>query len=132
MTATGPSLLVQLRTQRRLTQAQLAERAGASRSMIAQLEMGERQPSRKLLIRLCGALDLSAENEDQLYVAYGFTPSPGTLEQLTAHLRANKSLPPEQAERLTRLFQLAYERSLEERLPESRGNGNGRTPGEDD
>ena len=123
MTETGPSLLARLRARRGLTQAQLAERADASRSMIAQLEMGERQPSRKLLIRLCEALTLSDEDEDQLYVAYGFTPSPGTLEQLSAHLRANKSLPPDQAERLAKLFQLAYERVLQEHPTDSQGAG---------
>jgi hypothetical protein len=79
--------------------------------MIAQLEMGERQPSRKLLAKVSEALDLSTEDEEELFVAYGFTPATATLEQLSVYLRSHKTLPPDHAERLARLFELASERA---------------------
>ncbi len=49
-------MLKKIRNQRKLTQANLAERAGVSRVTIAYLESGKRQPSMDLLQRLAKAL----------------------------------------------------------------------------
>ena len=111
----GAALLTVLRQRARLTQGEFAQRADVSRSMIAQLEMGERRPSRKLLARLAEAIPLSSEDEDRLYVAYGFTPSGETPEQIAAFLRADKHLAPEQAEQIASLVRRAYEQALRER-----------------
>ena len=91
--------------------------------MVAQLEMGERRPSRKLLERLTEALELSGEDLDRLLVAYGFTPGGDTPEQIAAFLRADKHLSPEQAERLAKLVRRAYEQALREQGSERRARG---------
>jgi transcriptional regulator with XRE-family HTH domain len=96
-----------------LTQSELAQRADSSRSMIAQVEMGERRPSRKLLARLARALELDAQTEDRLHVAFGYTPGGDTPEQIAAFLRADKRLSPDQAERLAALVRQAYFREVE-------------------
>jgi len=119
----GAALLAALRQRARRTQGELAERAQVSRSMVAQLEMGERRPSRKLLERLTEALELSGEDLDRLLVAYGFTPGGDTPEQIAAFLRADKHLSPEQAERLAKLVRRAYEQALREQGSERRARG---------
>src|SRR5437867_4415297 len=92
----GAALLLTLRQQTRLTQGELADLAGISRSMVAQLEIGERRPSRKLLARLAEAMSLPNEELDRMLVAYGFTPGGETPDQIAAVLRADKHLTPEQ------------------------------------
>ena len=119
-TQNGAFLFATLRQQAGLSQGELAQRAGVSRSMIAQLEMGERRPSRKLLMRLTQALQLSTEAGDRLHVAYGFTPAGETPEQIAAFLRADKQLAPDQAERIADLVRHAYDRALRERPAEYR------------
>ena len=109
----GPALLAVLRGRAGLSQTQLAERAEASRSMLAQVELGERRPSRKLLARVSRALGLAREDEDHLVVAFGFTAARGAPDQIAAFLRADKRLQPEQAERLAELIRRAYQRELE-------------------
>lgn len=109
----GTALLARLRLQAGLTQHELAQRAGISRSMIAQIEMGERRPSRKMLARLAEALLLDTDKEHQLYVAFGYTPDADAPEQIAAFLRADKHLSLEQAERLSDLLRKAYLRELE-------------------
>lgn len=114
--ANGAALLVSLRQQASFTQGELAQRAGVSRSMVAQVEAGERRPSRKLLARLSEAMQLAAEAEDQLRVAFGFTPAGDTPEQIAAFLRADKHLDSDQAERIADLVRLAYEQALRGRM----------------
>ena len=111
-TSAGSGMLAEIRQATGLTQAELAKRAAVSRSMVAQLEIGERRPSRKLLSRLCQAMGVSSEAEDRLYLAYGFTPAGETPEQIAAFLRADKNLSPEQAERLADLIRTAYWQAL--------------------
>lgn len=110
----GPALLVDLRSHAGLSQAQLAERAAASRSMIAQVETGERRPSRKLLTRISRALELEAEEEDGLILAFGFTTARSTPDQIAAFLRADKHLRPDQAVRLADIVRRAYDRELKQ------------------
>jgi len=53
--------LVSARKRLSLTQEQLSERSGVSRTMIAHIEREVRNPSLQTLARLAGALDLSIE-----------------------------------------------------------------------
>ncbi len=110
----GGQLLTALRQKVGLTQIELAKRAGVSRSMIAQLESGERRPSQKLVRVLCAAIQVTAEEERQLLLAYEITPSGQTPEQITAFLRADKNLTDEQAESIASLVREAYEKALKE------------------
>ena len=110
----GGKYLASLRQAAELTQSELAERASISRSMIAQLESGERRPSRKMLYTLCRALNMTKEHEQQLLAAYEFLPSGQTPEQIAALLRADKNLTPEQVEQITALVREAYEKALSE------------------
>lgn len=105
----GGKLLAELRRRYDLTQAELAKRAAISRSMVAQLEIGERWPSQKLIRTLCRAMNASADDERQLLLAYEFRPTGETPEQIAAFLRADKNLTPEQAERIAGLVREAYE-----------------------
>lgn len=105
----GAKLLAKLRIDARLTQAELAKQAKVSRSMIAQLEIGERRPSRKLIHSLCRAMHISEKDEQQLLLAYEFSPSGQTTEQIAAFLRADKNLTPEQKEALTKIIREKYE-----------------------
>jgi transcriptional regulator with XRE-family HTH domain len=108
----GGKLLAELRRRYDLTQTELAKRAAISRSMVAQLEIGERRPSQKLLRTLCGAMHASADDERQLLLAYEFRPTGETPEQIAAFLRADKNLKPEQAERIAELVRKAYKNAV--------------------
>ncbi|SRR6266487_2853175 len=112
----GGKLLASLRQRVQMTQAELARRAEVSRSMVAQLESGERRPSQKLVRTLCRVMDVSIEEERQLLLAYEITPSGHTPEQIAAFLRADKNLTQDQAERIAALVREAYDKALSERL----------------
>jgi DNA-binding XRE family transcriptional regulator len=53
--------LRRLREQQKLTQVELAERAGIGQAMVSLLEQGDRQPSWPTICRLANALDISVE-----------------------------------------------------------------------
>jgi transcriptional regulator with XRE-family HTH domain len=108
----GGKLLAELRRRYDLTQSELAKRAAVSRSMVAQLEIGERRPSQKLIRTLCRAMNAAADDERQLMLAYEFRPTGETPEQITAFLRADKNLTPDQAERIAALVRKAYENAV--------------------
>lgn len=110
----GGRLLASLRQNANMTQAELAKRAEVSRSMIAQLESGERRPSQKLVRTLCRVMNVSIEDERQLLLAYEITPSGHAPEQIAAFLRADKNLTYEQAERIASLVREAYEKAVQE------------------
>ena len=101
--------MAELRRRYGLTQAELAKRAAVSRSMVAQLEIGERWPSQKLVRTMCRAMNAAADDERQLMLAYEFRPTGETPEQIATFLRADKNLTPEQAERIAGLVREAYE-----------------------
>ena len=111
----GGKLLAELRRHYGLTQAELAKRAAVSRSMVAQLEIGERWPSQKLVRTMCRAMNAAADDERQLMLAYEFRPTGETPEQITAFLRADKNLTPDQAERIAALVRKAYENAVANR-----------------
>lgn len=106
----GGRLLAKLRQDKGLTQTELAKRAGVSRSMVAQLEIGERSPSRKLISGLIKAMNGSGEDERQVLLAYEFKPSGQTPEQIAAFLRADKNLSAGDAERIAQIVREAYEK----------------------
>ena len=108
----GGKLLAELRRRYDLTQSELAKRAAVSRSMVAQLEIGERRPSQKLIRTLCRAMNAAADDERQLMLAYEFRPTGETPEQITAFLRADKNLTSDQAERIAALVRKAYENAV--------------------
>src|SRR6266567_7101280 len=110
----GGKLLASLRQKANMTQAELAKRAEVSRSMIAQLESGERRPSQKLVRTLCRAMNVSLEDERQVLLAYEIAPSGHTPEQIAAFLRADKNLTDDQAARIAALVREAYEKALQE------------------
>ncbi|GLV54334.1 hypothetical protein KDH_11820 [Dictyobacter sp. S3.2.2.5] len=110
----GGKFLASLRQKVNITQADLAKRAEVSRSMIAQLESGERRPSQKLVRALCQVLQVSIEEERQLLLAYDITPSGHTPEQIAAFLRADKNLTLDQAEKIAALVREAYEKAIQE------------------
>ncbi len=109
----GGKLLASLRQKAGLTQLELAKRAGVSRSMIAQLESGERRPSQKLAHTLCQSMNCSVEEERQLLLSYdplsGHTP-----DQIAAFLRSDKNLTEDQASRIAALVREADEKALHE------------------
>jgi transcriptional regulator with XRE-family HTH domain len=70
-------MLTQLRTAQRLSQNQLAQRAGLNHSYISRLESGGRgDPSRTVVEQFVGALglDASGREADELRMAAGFLP----------------------------------------------------------
>jgi len=54
--------LKEVRTQKKLSQAQLAEMVGVSRNTISSIETGQYQPTAKLALILCIALDKKFED----------------------------------------------------------------------
>lgn len=54
--------LKKVRTSRHLSQAQLAELVGVSRNTISSIETGQYQPTAKLALTLCIALDKKFED----------------------------------------------------------------------
>ena len=54
--------LKEIRTEAKLSQAQLAEMVGVSRNTISSIETGQYQPTAKLALILCIALDKKFEN----------------------------------------------------------------------
>ncbi len=117
--AVGAQLLAALRQQAGLTQIELAQRADISRSMVAQLEGGERRPSRQMLRLLCRAFNASEEEEQRLLAAYAFLPPGDTSDQIVALLRADRNLTYEQVERLGRFIREAYANELNYRVERS-------------
>lgn len=53
--------LRQLRVEKRLTQAQVAQRLGLTKSVVSAYETGLRSPAYDVLIRLCGMLGVTTD-----------------------------------------------------------------------
>ena len=54
--------LKQIRSEKKISQAQLAEMVGVSRNTISSIETGQYQPTAKLALILCIALDKKLED----------------------------------------------------------------------
>lgn len=92
MAGIGNDLVREARKRARLTQAQLAERAGTTQSAIARIETGESSPSFDMvlrLVRLCGLdLDIMLVERDDSDWAQARRLAALTLQQRHDHLRA--------------------------------------------
>jgi transcriptional regulator with XRE-family HTH domain len=62
------------RRKRSLSQLQLAMTAACSQRHISFLELGRTQPSREMVLRLSGALDLPLRQSNELLLAAGYAP----------------------------------------------------------
>lgn len=69
----GP-LLREWRRRRKLSQLELALRAGSSARHVSFLETGRATPSRSMLIRLANELDVPARYRNTLFIAAGYAP----------------------------------------------------------
>lgn len=111
---TGGELLAWFR-QDHLSQQQLADLVGGSRSMIAQIELGTRQPSGKLLAALSQVLQLSDVERAMLFLAHGkVEPGQGSmLPYVLAVLRLDDHLLLDQVEALVNLAVQEYETAIQ-------------------
>ena len=66
------SILRAYRTERGLSQSQLARKAGLTYSAISRLESGNRNPKRKTVENLARALELSPEETEELFQWAGY------------------------------------------------------------
>jgi transcriptional regulator with XRE-family HTH domain len=124
-------MLSRLRQAQRLSQNQLAQRAGLNHSYISRLESGDRgDPSRTVVEQFVGALGLDAEGRDadELRMAAGFLPvDPAHLltgETALARIAAlleDERLPDASRATLRRILAL-----LVEEYGRIAGNGEGR------
>ena len=65
--------LQELRHDRKLTQNELGSRCGLDHSTLARFEMGDRNPKRETVEKLCWALKLDDDDTDALHMSAGFT-----------------------------------------------------------
>ena len=73
--STFPSRLSWWRKKRGLSQLQLAMNAACSQRHVSFLELGRTRPSRDMVMRLSGALDLPLRQSNELLLAAGFAPA---------------------------------------------------------
>lgn len=69
-----PSRLRWWRGRRGLSQLQLAMTAGCSQRHVSFLELGRTKPSREMVLRLAGALDVPLRQANELLLAAGYAP----------------------------------------------------------
>ena len=70
-----PTLLRERRTQRRLSQLDLALRAGTTQRHVSFMESGRSTPGRAMVVRLTEALQLPLRERNHVLVAAGFAPA---------------------------------------------------------
>src|SRR3954469_12814828 len=63
------------RTRRRVSQLELAVRAGTTQRHVSFLESGRSAPGRTMIIRLAGSLDVPIRERNELLLAAGFAPA---------------------------------------------------------
>jgi transcriptional regulator with XRE-family HTH domain len=73
-TSTFPELLIGWRRKRRLSQLELALRAGISQRHVSFLESGRSGPSRSMLFLLCDTLEVPLRERNDWLVSAGFAP----------------------------------------------------------
>jgi transcriptional regulator with XRE-family HTH domain len=110
----GGRILARYRNQRGIGQQDLAEMAHCSRSMIAQIETGDRLPSSELLSTMSNALDLDTIERAMLFYLYGKVERNQTnmLPYVIAVLYLDLSLQPDQVDTLVQLVTQAYQNAL--------------------
>lgn len=106
----GGKLLARYRSQRNVGQHDLAGMAHCSRSMVAQIEAGDRLPSSELLSAMSDALELDAVERAMLFYLYGKVESgqSSLLPYIVAAIRLDPLLQPEQIEDIVRLATQEY------------------------
>lgn len=107
----GGELLAWLRQQHgHLSQQQLADLVDGSRSMIAQIEQGTRQPSSNLLVAIGQALQLKAVERAMLFLSFGKVQADqeSMLPYVVAALRLDPCLSVDQVKALSVLAVQAY------------------------
>lgn len=111
-----PVLLKTYRERKKLSQAQLALRAGFDHTLVSRLESGKRDPSRETVLRLASALGLSATERHDLLLAAGFLPFDVTTDPdlilLARLLDRDGPLAPHERDFLRRAVQRACTRAL--------------------
>jgi transcriptional regulator with XRE-family HTH domain len=112
----GGQLLVRYRNQRNVGQHDLAEMAHCSRSMVAQIEAGDRLPSGELLSAMSNALDLDAVERATLFYLYSKVESSQSsmLPYVIAAIRLDPCLQPEQIEGIVCLATQEYEKATKD------------------
>jgi transcriptional regulator with XRE-family HTH domain len=70
-----PTELKRWRTARRLSQLELAARAGTPQRHVSFIERGRSRPGRDVVIRLAESLDLALRERNDLLVSAGFAPA---------------------------------------------------------
>lgn len=70
-----PQVLRERRTRRRLSQLELALRAGTTQRHISFLESGRSEPGREMVVRLAESLELPLRDRNGLLLAAGYAPA---------------------------------------------------------
>ena len=70
-----PTELRRWRTTRRLSQLDLAIRAGTTQRHVSFIELGRSRPGRDVVVRLAESMDLTAREGNELLAAAGFAPA---------------------------------------------------------
>jgi transcriptional regulator with XRE-family HTH domain len=112
------TLLQQHRNRARISQSELARKAGVSASYINRVEKGERQPpSRSVVLRIANALDLDSEATNDILLAGGYAPKRVALLPLDhpilglmADVLQDEHVPEEEIEVLERQIELIKRR----------------------
>jgi transcriptional regulator with XRE-family HTH domain len=80
------------RTRRRLSQLDLATRAGTTQRYVSYVERGPSAPGRAMAIRLAEPLELSLRERNELLLAAGYAPIyPGPRSTTPAAVRAGRA-----------------------------------------
>lgn len=110
----GGKVLSRFRVQRGLSQQECANQTHTSRSMIAQVEQGVRQPSRALLNSFSEGLQLNEVERAILFLAFGQVDArqKNMLPSIIAVIRLDMHLSPGQAQALVALTEQAYKEAL--------------------
>jgi transcriptional regulator with XRE-family HTH domain len=80
--------LRQWRTTRRMSQLELSAQAGVSARHLSFVETGRSRPTREMILRLAGELDVPLRSQNELLLAGGFAPAHAESELGDAHLAA--------------------------------------------
>jgi transcriptional regulator with XRE-family HTH domain len=70
-----PTELRRWRTARRLSQLELAARAGTTQRHVSFVELGRSRPGRNVVMRLAESLDLTLRERNDLLISAGFAPA---------------------------------------------------------
>jgi transcriptional regulator with XRE-family HTH domain len=100
------------RRSRHLTLRQVAEQTGVSIPTLSRVERGDHLPELENLLRLARWVGLRLDPATQRRIRNRVVhrPDADTVEAVELHLRADRNLSGEDADALTNLFRIAYER----------------------